>query len=400
MSVIDSLVVNGFSNEQIFYIFYTYPIGEKFMSAGDTKDSWLSKQIEKARAYVSTDQMTMQLYETNKDEYYNLIIENIDVAFGAKFIQSVPPTVDPIIEGLLPYKGCLVIVGPPGVGKSIFTLNLSMHAGNPPAKGIFELLSVPKAVKSVFLQSENDYHSLWERVHKITTADQNLLLGYKNVYIPSFNGRARCIGFDFRSEYFRKLLMTLKLKTDAQVVIIDPAISFLGAEENNNSEIRESLDALTRIATDAELSVILVHHPGKVGNQGIYTGRGASAIADWASNLMTLRYSTLNNVKCIKVSIEKARTSALIEPFYVMLDENLIFKKFDPHGPLISTIIEVLMQNGGTISTQAGFIDAIKLYDDKISVSGAKQAIQAAADQKLITITVGSKNSKSFTLGR
>jgi len=398
MSVIDSLVSKGFSDEQIFYTFYSYSIGEKFISVGDTRDEWLSKQIEKARSYVSTNQGLLELLESDKDEYYNSIINNIDVGFGEKFIQAAPPKVAPIIEGILPQKGCLVIIGPPGIGKSLFTLNISMHMGNPPAKGIFELLNVPKPVKSVFLQSENDQYSLWNRVRTITSADPGMKSGYRNVFIPSFNGRSRCIGFVFRSEYFRKLLMTLKQKTGAQVAIIDPAISFMGAEENSNSEIRASLDSLTRVATDADMSVILVHHPGKVGNMGVYTGRGASALADWASNLMTMNIVSMNNTKCVKITIEKSRTSAVIDPFHIMLNENLIFKKYEPHVGMVSTIIQVLLQNGGTISTQAGLLDAIKQYDSNISVSGVKKAIEQAAEQKLIRITVGSKNSKSFSI--
>ena len=391
-------LVKEFSEEQIFYIFYTYPVGEKFISVGNTKIEWLSKQIEKAKAHVSNEQGTVEINETEEDEYYNSIINNIDVEFGAKFIHSEPPKVDPIIEGLLPYKGNLVIIGPPGIGKSIFTLNLSMYVGNPPANGIFDLLNVPKAIKSVFLQSENDQQTLWDRVRKITSADNDMLKGYQNVFIPGFNGRVRCIGFDFNSKHFRKLLMTLKHKTDAQMLIIDPAISFLGAEENNNTEIRKSLDALISVTTDLDMSVILVHHPGKAGNMGVYTGRGASAIADWASNLMTLNYSSHGNVKCIKVTVEKSRTSSVIDPFYVMLDENLIFKKYDPYGPLISTVIQVLMQNGATINTQAEFIKQIRLYDDKISVSSAKQAIEEAVNQKLISTMDGKRNSKTFTI--
>ena len=398
MSVIDSLVSKGFSDEQIYYVFYSYQIGEKFRSVGNTRDEWLSKQIEKARAYVSTNIATMELYETDKEEYYNSIIDNVDVDFGRKFSESVPPAAEPIIEGVLAKGGCTVLVGGSGIGKSVLTMNLSMWAAVAPPNGIFGMLKVPKPVKSVFLQSENDQHTLWDRVHKITSADPDMKEGYRNVFIPSFNGRARCIGFDFRSEYFRKLVMILKAKTKADVLVVDPAISFLGAEENSNSEIRESLDALTRIATDANMSVILVHHPGKMGNMGVYSGRGASAIADWASNLLTLNTVKLSNVKCIKVTVEKSRTSSVIDPFYIQMDQNLIFRKYDPHGPLVSTVMEVLMQNGGTISTQAGFLDAIKLYDDSISVSGAKKAIEQAADQKLISIKVGTKNSKSFTI--
>jgi hypothetical protein len=41
MSVIDSLVANRYSDEVIFSIFYTEPIGQKFMSVGATRNQWL-----------------------------------------------------------------------------------------------------------------------------------------------------------------------------------------------------------------------------------------------------------------------------------------------------------------------------------------------------------------------
>jgi hypothetical protein len=398
MSVINSLIANQYSDEQLFSIFYTERIGQKFMSVGATKNEWLEKQINKARKFVSENQSSLELYESDKDTYYNTILKNINVNFGRKFIDSAPPTTDPIIEGILPIGGQTVLIGPTGVGKSIFTLNLSMWAGISPANGFFGMLKVPKPVKSVFLQSENDQYTLWQRVIKITSADPEMKDGYRNVYIPSYAGRARLIGFDFRSEYFRKLMVTLKTKTGADIAIIDPAISFLGCDENSNTEIRSSLDSLTKVATELSISVLLVHHPGKVGITNVYTGRGASALADWSTNLITLSPVQLSNVNCIKLTVQKSRTSSSIDPFHIIMNDDLIFEKYNPHGNLIDTILEVLMQNGGKFSTQSNFLDAIKMYDDSISIAGAKKAIQEAANQGLINIIAGTKNSKSFSI--
>jgi hypothetical protein len=398
MSVIDSLVANRYSDEVIFSIFYTEPIGQKFMSVGTTRNQWLEAQIDKARKFVAENPPSIELHGSKNENYYNDIIENVDVTFGRKFVDSAPPAAEPIIQGILPLGGQTVIIGPPGVGKSLFTLNLSMWAGFSPANGIFGMLKVPKPVKTVFLQSENDRFTLWERIHKITSADQDMLIGYRSVFLPSYAGRVRLTGFNFRSDHFRRLMETLKAKTGAGIVTVDPAISFLGADENNNSEIRSSLDSLTRVTTDLNLSIILVHHPGKIGNTGVYSGRGASSLADWCTNLITLSPVLLSSVNCIKLTVQKSRTSSSIDPFHIIMNDDMIFEKYNPHGNLIDTILEILIQNGRKFNTQSNFLDAIKLYDDSISIAGAKKAIQEAANQGLINIIAGTKNSKSFSI--
>ena len=398
MRVLVAMVANGFSDDQIRYVFYTYPIGDKLSEKGDRADEWLESQIEITKQYVSEQHVDNVPKQTPNDQHLEALIENIDVDFGQKFSLQPPPIIEPYIKYILPQKGLLVIIGRPGIGKSLFTVNLGLHLGNPPIKGIFGLLDVPQVVKTVFLQSENDRNSLWERIYKITQADAQMALGYQQMYIPGFKGRARCIGFHFRSPHFRSLVMRLKERTEADVLVIDPFISFSGAEENNNTEIRSALDALTSVAMEAELAVIMAHHPGKIGNQGIYTGRGASAIADWATNVLTLEYTTIKDAKCIKATVEKARNSAEIDPFYLIRNENLIFERFDPYSSFISAVVSTLQASGGTINTQKEFVEEIRNTDPNISKSAAIVAIKDAIQQGIVKATQGQKNSLKFEL--
>ncbi len=55
MSVVDSLVNTGLSDEQIVSVFQNYPIGEKYIEKGNTKDNWLQFHIDKAREFVNND---------------------------------------------------------------------------------------------------------------------------------------------------------------------------------------------------------------------------------------------------------------------------------------------------------------------------------------------------------
>lgn len=48
-TVIKALIRAGFSDDQIYWVFYSFKIGAKFMEVRTTRDAWLKKQIDKAR---------------------------------------------------------------------------------------------------------------------------------------------------------------------------------------------------------------------------------------------------------------------------------------------------------------------------------------------------------------
>jgi len=52
MSVMNTLVNAGTSEEMIFKIFDTFPIGEKYREKGASKERWLNKHIEKAKKFT------------------------------------------------------------------------------------------------------------------------------------------------------------------------------------------------------------------------------------------------------------------------------------------------------------------------------------------------------------
>jgi RecA-family ATPase len=79
-----------------------------------------------------------------------------------------------------------------------------------------------------------------------------------------------------------RLVLVLSLR----LLVLDPLISYHSKNENDNAEMRKTLDALTRLCEDTNAAVLVVHHAGKAGTGG--GARGASAITDWASNIMSL----------------------------------------------------------------------------------------------------------------
>jgi len=75
MSVVNALVGNGIAEAEIFKIFDTCPIGEKYREKGSSKKRWLQNHIEKARKYVKVedDPESEESEGSEEDEEQSLI---------------------------------------------------------------------------------------------------------------------------------------------------------------------------------------------------------------------------------------------------------------------------------------------------------------------------------------
>jgi replicative DNA helicase len=60
------------------------------------------------------------------------------------------------------------------------------------------------------------------------------------------------------------------------VIILDPLIAMIGADENNNAHARKFINLFTRWATKEKKTIIFIHHGTKNSSQS----RGASAFVD------------------------------------------------------------------------------------------------------------------------
>jgi len=81
MSVVNALVGNGISEAEIFKIFDTCPIGEKYHEKGASKKQWLLGRIEKAKKYVKVEDDS-ESEEAEEDEEQTLTFPS-EVMTGA-----------------------------------------------------------------------------------------------------------------------------------------------------------------------------------------------------------------------------------------------------------------------------------------------------------------------------
>jgi hypothetical protein len=84
--------------------------------------------------------------------------------------------------------------------------------------------------------------------------------------------------------------------------------------------MRTTLDYISEVSNQIGATPIVIHHANKEG--GI---RGASAIFDWARNIIKLEDATYRGEKRIKLIHEKCNNARMFDPFVLAMDEYLNF---------------------------------------------------------------------------
>ena len=172
---------------------------------------------------------------------------------------SQPP--EPIIDnGVLLDGTILLIIGPPKSKKTFLAQNLAISIA---AGKDFAGFKVPEAKKVMYLLAEGGYYPNRDRLKKMApNIDANLILGHPT-YLPI--NRSDCYNY----------LYELVKENNPDVLILDPLIRFYDVDENSASQISDVFGKIRTMMSELKISVILVHHTGKVQSRG---GRGSSAI--------------------------------------------------------------------------------------------------------------------------
>ncbi len=83
-----------------------------------------------------------------------------------------------------------------------------------------------------------------------------------------------------KAEVFAEIRGNLaEIKPD--ILVLDPLKNFFSGEENSSDSMREFMEAVRKLMQEFNLTVIIIHHTGKKQNEdGLYSGRGSSLLAD------------------------------------------------------------------------------------------------------------------------
>lgn len=294
----------------------------------------------------------------------------------------------PIIGGLLDKRENLLIVGRSGIGKSLLALNIALDLSVPAPGGLWGLFPVPRQVTSLIIQSENTAKTTQARIRAITSADPRLLAGCEHV---KFAGKEyRLVGSLSDQSFLDGVREAVKL-AKAGLLIVDPLISYHGEDENDNGAMRRCLDCLTLLMEQTGCAVILIHHAGKGTGPAVpYGGRGASAIGDWAANILQLERVNRGPgepviIRCIHA---KARNFEQRPDFFLERTPSLTFRLVD--GPSsggkefrAQAVVLALRAMGGRAGTQQELTLAITKANG-VEKTTARKWIDAALALGLI----------------
>lgn len=239
-----------------------------------------------------------------------------------------------LINGLLPYKGTLYVVGRPGTGKT--TLSLGMCSCLALGKRYLDWQSSEeKRYKVLYLSLEmslEDVNNFFNKLRlnfteeEIDTLDENLHTYASPEKIKFYQSGSPVLG-----KFLRKLE-----NTKPDVILIDSASFALASNLSNQEEVTKSLETLDLIKDRYGCSLVFIHHARKEPPGHGYKEAdlddvfGSAFIAASASSIISLKesknYSETN--KLMDIRYLKTRFSGDNTGFSVLMDgDRRMFKR-------------------------------------------------------------------------
>lgn len=311
----------------------------------------------------------------------------------------------PVAEGLLDETENLLIIGPSNIGKSLFTINLALFLASPRddpegidlnnAPALFDLFPVPRTRRVLFLQSENTAKATKKRLSLILKDRSEAREALGNIVVPMVGGGDCRIHGPVNSSFFEQARAIIR-SANAEVVIVDPLISFHDCDENDNVSMRAALDRFNDLAQLTGASLVIVHHTGKDSAKG---GRGASAIRDWYDNALIIDKAHSDEGRFVlRVVHDKSRNYRLQAPFFLERTPNLDFQPVD--DPEIYLVTQAIRNANGVIYGEAALIETMEMLTPaEMSRTHWQRVIKRALFHGLIEKN-GERKNQSFTLGR
>ena len=327
----------------------------------------------------------------------------------------------PVIRGILDEGESLLIVGRSGLGKSLLTLELALRLACPKKQILFNQFEVPQPVKCLLIQSENTAQATNRRLKKMVAYAPELADALPNIAIPFIHNDMRLPGY-FTDVQFRQQIIDLIRESQSKVVFIDPLISYHGEDENDNGAMRRSLDIITQIQDMTDTAVVLVHHVGKATNgQQVFAGRGATAIGDWAANILVMHDAsqkpelddeneeqTTKNKTIVRLEHYKQRNHEKQKDIFLQMSEGLIFERTKnpqrtKEQKQTDLIIEALEGLGGEAKSQSQILNwlAENSPNNNFNKSSFYRIIKKMEDENVIFIgTRDGNNQKKIFLAK
>ena len=300
--------------------------------------------------------------------------------------------IDIISGGILPEGGGLILAGESEAGKSMLSMEISLHLAM--GRQVFEgRLLVPKQRRILVLQVENPEPQVQQRLTRMldglgTSVDD---LGDSIAFAdPQTN-------YDLMQPECVANIAEIVRQCSADVIVADPLSSFHYLEENDNSRMRTALDNITHISRETGCAAIVIHHYGKPqqGRDDSYRLRGASSIKDWADSVISVTRKKHEDKQLVELRFDKVRHGPKPKP--ILLERNANFISMVTEEEMMISPKEVrdilIHELGGEAETKFQLIKALRDGYDCCE-NTAKKAIHRAEDLEYIAIRKGKGRSK------
>jgi len=244
-----------------------------------------------------------------------------------------------ITKGILPEGAGLILTGEGGSGKSLLSLEMALRISKGMPIWDFE---VPEAKRVLIIQSENPLGQMKRRLNNIARGLKISDVSGISIVEPEFRA-------DINQERDRRKIKDRIEKTQAKVILLDPLVSYHSSNENDNVQMRRTLDHLTQIASEMNVSWIVIHHdakPGEFKKGNKYSFRGASSIRDWARTMIGLEIKGNNSGRTLRVlNFNKINFGPDQTP--IILERNIYWVHEITEDATVSVVVECLLSMGG-----------------------------------------------------
>ena len=227
-------------------------------------------------------------------------------------------------------------------------------------------------------------------------------LAYDNLIVANisktFNIHAKGNGAEVLGEWVDK--------TDADVVILDPFLSFYDGDENINPEVRRSLDRIKyEVLAPLNCHLIITDHQPKYSDDAKNTSqkhsmRGAGAKRDFASTVLAVSPSKTPDGEhgaFINVTVDKMRYGPKPKNGF-KLSRNFSFMHELWTGINVSSaqVAEIVSDNGGEL-TKNNFLTLL-MDEYQVSRHKARELIEIAISDGKIDVIKGNNNAQIHIL--
>ncbi len=273
----------------------------------------------------------------------------------------------PIATGFLDEGEFTIIYGGGGTGKSMLSLDFSMSTGSGIAN-LWGIFPIPKPRFSLIIQSENTRQVMKNRMTLKCAGNPEFLRGLGFIASPVRHDNILISG-DVTGTKFKTYLIDCanrikeKFNINIDLIIFDPLISYHAFDENDNSRMRSTLDSIAEISNEIGGTPLVIHHTNREGGL-----RGASAIIDWARNIVGVFDRSFtrdgNLKKQVEVVCDKRNNAQEFDDFTLRMDENLNFYPVEPYKNISSksrerclNVKEALALCGGRAEAKSELIE-------------------------------------------